>query len=302
VSAPLSTSPSFTPATADAWRALGAVAPTALADARVQLHHAAQVANAAAISLLPAERDDSHTSFTWHAALGALGALVSREIPAPRPFRIALRVAELELVALDADDAPLSAFPLDGHAQSHALAWLQAFVSRVRGDGAQVSMTRHFEIPGSPPDAAHPWHLGDGAAFRELAAWYGNADALLRAVAASEPGASPVRCWPHHFDIATLIEEPLAVDGVRHTTGVGLSPGDESYAEPYFYVGPYPYPRTDTLPALGAGHWHREGWVGAALPGTEVVAAGDAEAQARVASRFAAEAVAAVRALRAMGT
>src|SRR4051794_14212309 len=45
------------------WRPLGAVPPTALVDARVQLHHAAQVTNAAAISLLPPAADDSHTSF-----------------------------------------------------------------------------------------------------------------------------------------------------------------------------------------------------------------------------------------------
>jgi hypothetical protein len=289
------TTPSPTPPTVHRWQPLGAVAPTALAASRTQLHHAAQVANAAAISLLPPESDDSHTSFTWHAALGAL---VSREIPAPRPFRVALRVDELELVALDADDAPLSRFPLDGRAQSDALGWLQASTSRAGADGARVSMRRHFEIPGAPPDAAHPWRLGDGAAFRELAGWYGNADALLRAVAAAEPGAGPVRCWPHHFDIATLIEEPRGAGDVRHTTGVGLSPGDDSYAEPYLYVGPYPYPRADALPALGAGHWHREGWFGATLTGAEIVAAGGAEAQARRAADFVAEAIAAVRALR----
>jgi hypothetical protein len=276
------------------WQTLGAVAPTTLVGARVQLHHAAQVANAAAISLLPPAPDDSHTSFTWHPGLGAL---VSHEISAPRGFRIALRVAELALVALDVDDAPLSTFPLDGRAQSDAVAWLQTWVSRMRGDGARVTMKRHFQIPGAPPDAAQPWRLG--AAFGELAAWYANADALLRAVAAAEPGAGPVRCWPHHFDIATLVEEPRAGDGVRHTTGIGLSPGDEYYAEPYFYVGPYPYPRTDALPVLGTGRWHRAGWVGAALPGSDVVAAGDAAAQARLVGGFVTEAVAAVRAVRA---
>jgi hypothetical protein len=268
------------------WQSLGATPPTVLAAARVQLHHAAQVADAAAISLLRAEPDDSHTSFEWDATLGAL---VSREIPAPRPFRVALHVAALELVALDGDDAPLSSFPLDGRALPDALAWLQTFVTRERGD-APVTMHRHFEIPGAPPDAAHPWSLGDGAAFRELAAWYANADAVLRTL------GGPVRCWPHHFDLATLLEMPRAEDDVRRTIGVGLSPGDDSYAEPYWYVSPYPYPRADALPALGAGHWHREGWVGAVLTGTETVAAGDADAQARLVHDFVIEALSATRA------
>jgi len=280
---PTPDTPSRTP-----WHSLGATPPTALAAARVQLHHAAQVADAAAISLLRAEPDDSHTSFEWHAAVGAL---VAREIPAPRPFRVALRVAALELVALGVDDAPLSSFPLDGHALPDALAWLQALVTRERGEGTPVTMRRHFEIPGAPPDAAHPWSLGDGAAFRELAAWYGNADAVLRTL------GGPVRCWPHHFDIATLLETPRTTDDVRRTIGVGLSPGDDSCGEPYWYVSPYPYPRADALPALGAGRWHREGWFGAVLTGTETVAAGDADAQARLVNDFVTEAVSATRVL-----
>jgi hypothetical protein len=74
-------------AAARRWKLLGAVAPTALVAARMQLHHAAQVANAAAISLLPPEPDDSHTSFAWD---DRLGALVSRAAPASTQLRFAL--------------------------------------------------------------------------------------------------------------------------------------------------------------------------------------------------------------------
>jgi hypothetical protein len=38
--------------------------------------------------------------------------------------------------------------------------------------------------------------------------------------------------------------------------GVGFSPGDEYYDEPYFYVSIYPAPLVTTLPALPVGHWH----------------------------------------------
>jgi hypothetical protein len=292
--------PLATPSSA-AWRPLGAVAPTALAEARVQLHHAAQVANAAALTLLPREPDDSHTSFTWDATLGAL---VARPLATTPPLRVALRVADLTLLALAGDapagDAPAAAYPLDGRSQAEALAWVQARVGDAGADGARVTMRRHFEIPGAAPDAAHPWRLGDGAgaAFRELAAWYADAALLLGAVAAREPGAGPVTCWPHHFDIATLIEEPRDDAGTRRTIGVGLSPGDDSYAEPYFYIGPYPHPEARGLPSLPLGRWHTSGWFGAALPGSELVAAGDAAAQERRARDFVDAALAAVRALR----
>jgi hypothetical protein len=52
---------------------------------------------------------------------------------------------------------------------------------------------------------------------------------------------------------------------------VGLSPGDSSYAEPYFYVTPWPYPESPALPQLPAGAaWHRTGWFGAVLTGTAI--------------------------------
>lgn len=35
--------------------------------------------------------------------------------------------------------------------------------------------------------------------------WFGNAHGVLTAVAGRNPDAPRVRCWPHHFDIATLI-------------------------------------------------------------------------------------------------
>ena len=48
---------------------------------------------------------------------------------------------------------------------------------------------------------------------------------------------SPVRCWPHHFDIATLL-----TIAPGQTIGVGLEPGDGYYDEPYWYVNQYPAP------------------------------------------------------------
>ena len=276
------------------WRPLGAVAPTALVDARMQLHHAAQVANAAAISLLRPEADDSHTAFTWDTSLGAL---VAREIARPRAMRFALHVADLTLLQL-VGDALVAGYPLAGRTQAEALAWVQERITAAGGDGASVSMQRHFAIDGAAPDAMRPWRAADGAA-RELAAWWANASQLLTEIGERETAAGPVRCWPHHFDIATLLSEPRAADGTRHTIGIGLSPGDEYHAEPYWYVGPYPHPRVDRLPPLRAGSWQTRGWFGAVLTGSEVVAAGDGVAQERLTRAFVEEALREVRALRA---
>ena len=49
---------------------------------------------------------------------------------------------------------------------------------------------------------------------------------------------------------------------------MGLSPGDGTFAEPYFYLLPWPSPPGE-LPKLDGGHWHTEGWTGAVLEASE---------------------------------
>lgn len=96
-------------------------------------------------------------------------------------------------------------------------------------------------------------------------------------------GASDVRLWPHHFDIATLVAL-----GAGASTGAGLVLGDSCYEGPYFYVNVHPQPSIEQLtdPLAGGGTWQTHEWVGAVLPGSRIV--GDAatqQAQVRLPAR-----------------
>jgi hypothetical protein len=120
-------------------------------------------------------------------------------------------------------------------------------------------------------------------ALAELAAWFANAHAALGRVrdqmSARGLAPSPVRCWPHHFDMATLTV--LEAGSAEHARSVnaGLSPGDEHYEEPYFYVSPHPYPDPAKLPPLPAfGHWHVRGFTAAIAPESRIVATADHQA------------------------
>jgi hypothetical protein len=256
------------------WTALGGVEPGALADARLQLHHAAQIVVSAAISYVKARSDDSHTALTWSAADRAL---VSEPITAATPMRIGVRVEDLTLLLVDAEMRAGRSFPLGGNTVADGNAWLGDVVAEAGLDRARLTFRKHYTIP------AHP--VADGRAFSrgienqlvELARYWANASAVLEELVQKTPAASEVRTWPHHFDIASLIAVPSS-NGARRTIGVGHSPGDDSYAEPYWYVGPYPYPPTDHLPPLAAGHWHTKGWVGAALPASEYLESADQRA------------------------
>jgi hypothetical protein len=258
------------------------VKPAETVDARLQLHHAAQIMVSSAISYLPAKADDSHTNMEWLPDLRALAINVL--VPATQ-FRFALRTEDLTLLSL-AGGTLRSSFPLDGRTVTEALQWTVSELTREGLAPERLTTKKHYEIPAHPVAGGATYRLGDGSAFRELANAYDDANMVASAVQARTPSASDVRCWPHHFDLATLITLQPGGQGNARTIGVGLSPGDDSYAEPYFYVTPYPSPPAADLPRLPAGHWHIKGWVGATLPTSELTQAATGDDQEAVVTAY----------------
>ena len=246
------------------WKTLGAVSPGELSQARLQLHWAAQLVSATGTSLLPAEADYAHTNLGWDSKLGVLaGRNVGEE-----PLQAALVFEGLELVVID-DGRERSSMQLAGHTLQQALAWLGR---EVAGDGDALALPVH-EMPSHPAGEGGVFSEPGTEARIELAAWFANAFALIRDVLADDPAASPVRCWPHHFDVGSLItlDAALGVEEAR-SIGIGLSPGDGFYDQPYFYVNPWPYPDAEDLPPLAAGaHWHTSGWTGAVLTADRLI-------------------------------
>lgn len=245
-----------------------------LTDARLQLHHAAQLATATGISYLPAQPDDSHTNLEWIESLRALSAHV---IPAPQPFRVVVQPADLSLSIVGEDAQIVTSTLLNGLTMDDAADWLRMRISERGADGDQLTLKRHYEIPAHPLDDGATFDTKNAAAFAQLDAWYFAANRALEYVRRSTSGGSEIRCWPHHFDIATLLDI-----GQGRTIGVGMEPGDQYYDEPYFYVNmtPSPKPSAATAALAGGGMWHTNEWIGAVLPGSCVAA--DAEAKEQV--------------------
>jgi len=237
-----------------------------LTDARLQLHHAAQFAAATGISYLPAQPDDSHTNMEW---IESLRALAGHVIPAPQAFRVIVQPADLSLSVVGEDGQIAASTLLNGLTIDDAANWLRARIAERGADGERLTLQRHFEIPHHDVDDGATFDTKNAAAFAQLDAWYFTANRALEYVRSSTAGegASEVRCWPHHFDIATLIDL-----GANHTIGVGMEPGDQYYDEPYFYVNMSPSPKPEAVVASlgGGGTWHTHEWIGAVLPGSRL--------------------------------
>jgi hypothetical protein len=276
------------------WQRLGEVAASRLGGARVQAHWAAQVLSAAGETFLAHVPDTSHTAMTWDPARAAL---VAGEIAGADPCRVALRVADLSLLLLGRDGGIAAEFGLAGRTLADAYAWTSASVkAHTRGAHGAALVHPGYELP--PHALASGGRFERDAGLPELARWYADAALALTRFASGTSGAGPVLCWPHHFDIASLVVLERDSDGEPlRTVGVGFSPGDDFVAMPYWYVNHGPEtPRRD-LPPLASGGWFTDGWIGAVLRGGELVAAGDARAQQSRLEAFVASAFAASRAL-----
>lgn len=201
-----------------------------------------------------------------------------------------LRPADLTLFALGGGRSGEK--PLFGESLEDAYTWLADLLDVGAMPRPEYEMPRH-------PSGNDVIFGQDSAAFAELARWYDVAAEVIGRVRDSDATASAVRVWPHHFDIATLLTvSPAKDDQAARTIGVGMTPGDGSYAEPYFYAGPHPHPEYEELPGLASnGRWHTEGWFGAVLTGSDLVAAGSGAAQQENANAFCDSAIVACRGL-----
>ena len=246
------------------WQPLGDCNPKDLIRSRGQLHQAMYFLQAVGKAYVPPQPDDSHTSTTWSANEHML---IGNHFGKDRQVRLGLQLENMKLVLLDCNSKSIDEFSLSNGTMSSAQAWLSTALEQQGFKTAQLEIDgEHRMSPGSP--AGREQFNPDHQAQTELSKYYSNADLLLQSLVEHLSGASPVRCWPHHFDIATLvtIEQDRSI-------GIGLSPGDSSYDEPYFYITPWPYPdiNRQSLPPLPVGSWYTDQWVGAILISTDII-------------------------------
>jgi hypothetical protein len=273
------------------WEPVGTVEPTSLVDARVQLHHAVQHVAAVGAALAPPAPDSSHKGLVYDldAKRRTLrGAVVAG---ADGPWHAAFDIHAFRLL-LVRDGAVSAGLDLPNHTDADVLVWLNE-ASRALGAAGPIAAHRYDDdFPRHAVGAGAPYGLGAGHAHLvELDRYFANSARLLADVRAREARAGPVRAWPHHLDLATLIRLDDERGEDARSIGVGFSPGDAGTPQPYWYVTPWPPGDPADLPARapGLGAWQAEPFYGALLRAGDLPPEG-ARAQAAAAA-FVAEAV-----------
>jgi len=252
------------------WRLLSFNDWSAIEDARTQTHQAVQLVSSVSRGLLPNDPGDGYANLEWTAR----HRMLMSQPFSDKKCQAGLQPSNLVYHFLKADIS-IAEFDLKGKTMKQGLAWIKEQVNLLGKDASLINSDLPYEIPVYPQAKGQPFHLSNNQAFQELSVYFSNADFMLKRLQAKNPAASEVRCWPHHFDLATLITLEKHEDPEQaRTIGVGLSPGDGNYEEPYFYITPWPYPeiKEKALPKLPeGGEWHVKGWTGAILQGSELV-------------------------------
>jgi len=280
-----------------AWQTLGSPPPDQLAHAREQLHCAAQaIANVPRL-LAPHESDWSHSAFGWDEDRGAL---LSIEIPADVRFRVGLRLADASALILDTRGDELGSFAAHGRTIEELFGWLTRQIVDLTSSALPRPLAKAERTLPVPCVAGQTFELDDRAALAELARYYANTHDLLQRIRSMGATASAIHVWPHHMDMAMVIEVDSSDEGDSpRSVSLGMEPGDTYYPEPYFYSSLQPMPVREPAdwPPLEPGSWHTGGFTGAGLLSSEVTRAGDAAAQEAVLNGFARAAIAANQAL-----
>jgi hypothetical protein len=263
------------------WTRQVLIEPRRLNAALLQLHHAAQFIAAVGQSLLPPAHDDSHINMEW---------LPDRELLAGDTIddriRIGLEIRSFSLCLSNLSGQCVTRYALDGKTLAQGYGWLKQQLDLQGFAGDRLQPIAHYELPAHPVLRGAAFRQPTPATLQEICDCYHNAYGSLTALAKQyTPLASGVRVWPHHFDMAVLIElRHDTQNNATATIGSGLAIADERVEVPYYYVRPWQQAGPVALndpPSLPAGRWDLRDFQGAilpldALPGTTAAAQQDA--------------------------
>jgi len=236
---------------------------------KAQLHHLVQSVAAVGRHMLPEVPEDENAILKWHSADKSLKGMWI-DVEGKERVRASLQLQE-KLIQIENEAAVISSQNFQRQTFSKLMMWVEGQLGELGFPVDKFSGNLPYEIPAYPTRKGGVFEITNDEALLELLKYYHNSSIVLNELIPSFETATEIRVWPHHFDQATSIK--LKDSGNAETStylGIGFSPGDEHYDEPYFYVNSWPYAEEDDLEPLPHGNWHTDNWVGAVLLSDEI--------------------------------
>jgi hypothetical protein len=249
-------------------------------------HQAAQLIAMTGKHLIPAKKDDSHTSMTYKKGLSLL---LGGKIAGKQAMRVALDIRTLNLMILTDKLEMLAEFNLNGKYLIEGFDFLKSELLSLGADTSKMNMKMHYSLPYQSL-ADIEIEMFSAPAFKQHALLRENAELMLRFFSDIFINTDKVRVWPHHFDTGIILYKRKNSSGQHITTvGAGFSMADEMIDQPYFYINYWSgngITKSSNFPTLEHGEWGKEGWNGASLKIQELYNYSDPEEQVNMLSKF----------------
>lgn len=238
---------------------LHSIAPTALAAERLQIHFAIRTLASAAHALREHAPDDSHSNLgvTPHGM-----RLFTHELTQAGDRQLGLELTTLKLCVLD-HEVETASFELEGHRVEDALAW----AGEALGHAGPLPLRTFPDFPEHDLEHDGRFQLGSAKSRSVLGQWFAMADRALNSILGDDSRAGVRRIWPHHFDLGGLVDL-----GDGRGVGLGMSPGDQLFDQPYLYTYAYPTPEPYRDFDGPRGSLSTKGFEGYLLLGEELLA------------------------------
>jgi len=268
------------------WYKLNNIDFSELSKTRKIYHLAIQNVAAVGRRFLPKKKDDSNANLEW---IPSHKRLASRWIEGKIKFRSSIGFDDFTIHLVNSEIESISKFELNGKKHNQVLVWLEKQIVNIGLDASSLALNLPYQLPVYPEAKGKPFNIEDFAFSKELGKYFHNSQIIIKEINSKIKNASDIRVWPHHFDISSLI---TINDTGNHETSssinLGMSPGDDSIDEPYFYIVPWPYPEVMDLKELDTpAFWVTEDWFGGVLKSSDLVKkASDSKHQYEIISKF----------------
>ncbi|MFT4835024.1 MAG: hypothetical protein ACI83W_000928 [Marinoscillum sp.] len=235
-----------------------------------QVHQAMQNVAAVGRKFLPKTPYDQQSTLVWVPGLTRMaGGWVEGEIT----FRSSISLTSFEVFLVDSKVNTIASFPLEGQTYLQLMLWLEEQIGKLGLNASNLTMKLPYELPIHEIQKGEPFLPMHKRSFEELASFYHDSYVCLRELKNTLEGAEEIVIWPHHFDQSLNVTLKDSGDLDTNTTlSFGMSPGDETFESPYFYVNTWPHVDTSLCSKLSnQAIWVSEEWTGAVLLAKHII-------------------------------
>ncbi|MEM9324506.1 MAG: hypothetical protein AAGA85_02575 [Bacteroidota bacterium] len=230
-----------------------------LKEIRIQYHQIVQVVSAVGRHYLDASEVDDNATLYWNRANGSLvGQWVQTE---SGPVRAGFQLSEAKLYL--ENSSTFEKLPVAGKTLGQLMVWMEEQAGRLALPTSGFSTDAPYELPTYPKLSSRGFDVEPGPMTHSLSSYYASSFEILDSLQWDFTVEADVLVYPHHFDqaLSFKLKDSGSYDTSTFLT-LGMSPGDEEFDAPYFYVNSWPHVDESVLKPLTAGRWYTSDWIG----------------------------------------